>query len=43
MLMDTIARPEIHAPAIKLSTPYHAGCVALAFAPGQSLSQVIKI
>ena len=36
MLMDTIARPEIQGPAIKLSTPYQTGGVALAFAPGQA-------
>jgi polar amino acid transport system substrate-binding protein len=36
MLMDTIARPEIQGPAIKLSTPYQTGGVALAFAPGQT-------
>lgn len=35
MLMDTIARPEIQSPAIKLSVPYQTGGVALAFAPGQ--------
>ncbi|HLB17299.1 MAG TPA: transporter substrate-binding domain-containing protein [Burkholderiales bacterium] len=35
MLMDTIARPEIQNPAIKLSVPYQTGGVALAFAPGQ--------
>jgi len=35
MLMDTIARPEIQGPAIKLSVPYQTGGVALAFAPGQ--------
>ena len=35
MLMDTIARPGIQRPAIKLSTPYQTGGVALAFAPGQ--------
>jgi ABC-type amino acid transport substrate-binding protein len=36
MLMDTIARPGIQPPAIKLSMPYQTGGVALAFAPGQS-------
>jgi ABC-type amino acid transport substrate-binding protein len=36
MLMDTIARPEIQGPAIKLSTPYQTGGVSLAFAPGQT-------
>jgi polar amino acid transport system substrate-binding protein len=35
MLMDTIARPEIQGPAIKLSIPYQTGGVALAFAPGR--------
>jgi len=35
MLMDTIARPEVQNPAIKLSVPYQTGGVALAFAPGQ--------
>ena len=35
MLMDTITRPEIQGPAIKLSVPYQTGGVALAFAPGQ--------
>jgi len=35
MLMDTIARPEIQNPAIKLSVPYQTGGVALAFGPGQ--------
>jgi ABC-type amino acid transport substrate-binding protein len=35
MLMDTIVRPEIQNPAIKLSVPYQTGGVALAFAPGE--------
>src|SRR5262245_52742178 len=35
LLMDTIAKPDIHGPAIKLSVPYQTGGVALAFAPGQ--------
>jgi len=35
MLMDTIARPEVETPAVKLSVPYQTGGVALAFAPGR--------
>jgi polar amino acid transport system substrate-binding protein len=35
MLMDTIARPEVQSPALKLSVPYQTGGVALAFAAGQ--------
>ena len=36
MLMDTITRPEVQGPAIKLSAQYQTGGVALAFAPGQA-------
>jgi ABC-type amino acid transport substrate-binding protein len=35
MLMDTIARPEVQVPALRLSVPYQTGGVALGFAPGQ--------
>ena len=35
ILMDTIARPGIQPPSIRLSAPYQTGGVALAFAPGQ--------
>jgi ABC-type amino acid transport substrate-binding protein len=35
LLMDTIARPGIQPPSIRLSAPYQTGGVALAFAPGQ--------
>jgi len=35
MLMDTIAKPEVQSPALKLSVPYQTGGVALAFAAGQ--------
>lgn len=35
MLMDTIARPDVLSPALKLSVPYQTGGVALAFAPLQ--------
>lgn len=35
MLMDSIVRPDLQTPALKLSVPYHASGVALAFAPGK--------
>ena len=35
MLMDSIARPEVQSPALKLSVPYQTGGVALAFAAGR--------
>ena len=35
MLMDSIVRPDVQAPALKLSVPYHASGVALVFGPGK--------
>jgi polar amino acid transport system substrate-binding protein len=35
MLMDSIVRPELQTPALKLSVPYHASGVALVFGPGK--------
>ena len=36
MLMDSIVRPELQTPALKLSVPYQTSGVALAFAPGKA-------
>lgn len=36
MLMDSIVRPDLQSPALKLSVPYQTSGVALAFAPGKS-------
>jgi ABC-type amino acid transport substrate-binding protein len=35
MLMDSIVRPDLRTPALKLSVPYHASGVALAFGQGK--------
>jgi polar amino acid transport system substrate-binding protein len=35
MLMDSIVRPELQTPALKLSVPYQTSGVALAFGPGK--------
>lgn len=36
MLMDSIVRPDLQTPALKLSVPYQTSGVALAFAPGKA-------
>jgi ABC-type amino acid transport substrate-binding protein len=35
MLMDSIVRPDLQSPALKLSVPYQTSGVALAFGPGK--------
>jgi ABC-type amino acid transport substrate-binding protein len=42
MLMDSIVRPELQTPALKLSVPYQTSGVALAFGPGKTTVATYK-